>query len=135
MKNNRLKLIKIFAFLLFAVMLFFNHGAIMGGMASQDMEMSHGESNQLMPCCDLKTPFSSMPHYLAVLNSSANDILKFIGFFGLLLFSLFIIERNKGAGSRYNNYTKRIRELYGSSRYFDYFLSLFRLGILHPKLF
>ena len=136
MYNKTNKILKTITLALFVALIFFCRGASLGMTLSHDsvmMNMSAGES-YVMPCCDVESPLSVMSHDSAIMNgSSLSEFLVIIlGVFAAVVV-LFIFTKKIILESRGFYYLKRLRYWYGSPNYFNFYISLFKRGILHPK--
>ena len=131
------KILKLTTLVLFIALIFFCRGASVGmAFSSHDtgmMDMSSAESHT-MPCCDVESPLATMAHDSAIMNGfSFEEFLTMI--FGVFVASvvLFVLARKINLESRGFYYLQRLRYQYGSSNYFNFYISLFKRGILHPK--
>jgi len=119
-------------FLLLAFALFCRGGGLSFNLLHDGSMPSHDRTN-MPPCCDIESPISNAMHITTVLPLSARDIFKLI--FGLL--AVFFVSRIKHFSYKRRDkllfYWKDIRLRHGSTKLFEYFSTLFRLGLLHPK--
>ena len=120
----------------FLAVLFFCSGGSLGmAMSMNNMKMNMGPNltPHNMPCCAVESPVNSISHNIPVLVTSAKRLLKIlaIAFFSLFSFvGLWIYLHRKIVSYSYIQY---IRRRYGGWRLLQSIVSLFRLGILHPK--
>jgi hypothetical protein len=126
---------KITMFLLFGAFLFFCSGGLMGivfSMDNMDIAMGHNTESHAMSCCSVGNPLNSMDHNIPVLSVSIKKLLKILMVIFIAFFIYFILKFLQLFYPGYF-YIQHIRRRYGGWHFFNTFVNLFRIGILHPK--
>lgn len=122
---------------IFAVigMLFFGYGNLAEFKTSQDMEMIHNYMNESMACCSHGLPYGASFSDFAILTTSRDNADGLNYFFVVLFSSLLLFSFFKNNKYLHRLYFKKIRDRYGSWRFFEKFLNLFRFGIINSKIY
>ncbi|MDP2683714.1 MAG: hypothetical protein Q8P20_01530 [bacterium] len=134
--KKRIHMSKFVVFYVIIGMLFVGYCSLAEFRTSHDMQMIHNYTNETMECCSHGIPFAGSFSDFAILASSRDSVDNLI-LFVLGVSSLFLLLSLFSKDSSYLSflYFKKIRDKYGSWRYFEYFLNLFRLGIINPKVY
>ena len=136
MTNQGHFITKMMAFTLVVSLFFFCQGGSLGMMVYQtaaDHQATNMDNGPTPACCSMEQASMAGEHHANVF------ILPAVGRM-LLLIALFVLAgaavvwNIREEWSRLFPYDNAIRKRYGSYRFFFLFARLFRLGILHPKI-